>query len=65
MTEVFNFSASLVRIRDARSKRGRTSISKKFFDTLRKENMWIPEFNVNMNDIMVNFKNVSFLAKSS
>lgn len=43
----FDYTASLSRVRDARNKRSRVNITKKFFDTLRRENIQLPMFDVN------------------
>jgi len=40
----FDYFNSLARISAARSKRSRSCITKRFFDTLRRENSEIPEF---------------------
>ena len=42
----FDYAASLTRVRDARNKRSRVNITKKFIETLRRENRSLPMFDV-------------------
>lgn len=42
----FDYAASLTRVRDARNKRSRVSITKRFIETLRREHRSLPMFNV-------------------
>ena len=44
----YDYFQSLRCIRDARNKRSRGNLSKKFFDTLRQENVKLPSFNRNI-----------------
>ena len=43
----FSYKAALVCLRDARSKRGRNIVTKKFIDTLKVINRELPMFDVN------------------